>query len=324
MTHINPVMDFRLKLEIGFKDSKNGIVIADEYANSLKGLDLSAEIIKTYENKPVASTITIYNLSTKTYNDIYEKAEAFRLSCARGGSEDYVPFYTGYPIRATQVAKKTVLTSNQGFMSQDANAGRSGQNDLETNITLMNYGLAQLYKSYQSGVSSSVVINDCIQAFGLPKGNMDTWTDVILPKGFTIKGDVAKALDTLGQRLGFTWNTNDMKFNIYDKNKEQMKTYGIHLTPENTSTPERQDDKFKKQKTPENKKKNVKGVKSTKIEKISQGFLCRTQLLPHLQCGSTCYMDFDMSDARGEKYIYKIVHHVNNIGLDAYTEIYCV
>ena len=109
--------------------------IADEYANPLMGLDMSCEIIKTYENKPVASTITIYNLSTKTYNDIYEKADAFRLSCARGKDEDYIPFYTGYPIRSTQVAKKTILTSNKGFMAQDANAGRAGQNDLETNIT---------------------------------------------------------------------------------------------------------------------------------------------------------------------------------------------
>ena len=327
MAHINPVMDFRLKLEIGLKDSKYGIVIADEYGDVTKGLDLSCEIVKSYDNKPTASTITIYNLSTKTYNQIYEKADAFRLSCARGKDQDYVPFYTGYPIRATQVAKQTILTSNEGFMSQDANAGRRGQNDLETNITLMNYGFAQLYKSYQAGVSSAVVINDCIEALGLPKGNMDTWTDVVLPTGYTIRGDVSKALDTLGKRLGFNWNTNDMKFNIYDKNCNDIKTYGIHLTPDNSATPERQDDKFKSQvKTIQksNKKKGIKGVKSVKIEKISQGFLVRTQLLPHLQCGATCYMDFDMSDARGEKYIYKLIHHANNMGLDAYTDIYCV
>lgn len=327
MTHINPVMDFRLKLEIGFKDSKNGIVIADEYGDITKGLDLQFDIVKSYDNKPTASTITIYNLSTKTYNDIYRQADVFRLSCARGKDADYVPFYTGYPIRASQVAKQTILTSNEGFMAQDANAGRKGQNDLETNITLMNYGLATLYKSYQAGVSSGVVINDCITAFGLPKGNMDTWTDVNLPTGFTIRGDVSKALDILGKRLGFNWNTNDMKFNIYDKNKAQMKTYGIHLTPDNSSTPERQDDKFKTQvKTVQkaNKKKGIKGVKSIKVEKISQGFMCRTQLLPHLACGSTCYLDFDMADARGEKYIYKIHHFGTNVGTECYTEIYCV
>jgi len=332
MTHINPVMDFRLKLEISFKDSDKGIVIEDVYGDTTKGLDIQFDIVKSYDNKPTASTIIIYNLSTKTYNLIYEKADAFRLSCARGKDADYVPFYTGYPIRATQVAKQTVLTSNEGFMAQDANAGRSGQNDLETRITLMNYGFAQLYKSYQDNVSAELVINDCIQLLGLPKGNIDANLDeriksVTLSNGFTCRGEVSKVLDQLGNRCGFNWNTNDMQLNLYDKNKTDIKTYGIKLTPENTATPERQDDKFKSRvKTIQkaSKKKGIKGVKAITVEKISQGFMCRTQLLPFLQCGSTCYMDFEMSDAKGEKYIYKIHHVGDNTGTECYTEIYCV
>lgn len=332
MTHINPVMDFRLKLEIAFKDNNKGIIIADEYGDITKGLDMDFDIIKSYDNKPTASTITIYNLSTETYNLIYEKADAFRLSCARGKDQDYVPFYTGYPIRSTQIAKQTVLTANQGFMAQDANAGRSGQNDLETHITLMNYGFAQLYKSYQDNVTVEFVINDCIQMLGLSKGNIDTnimerIKSTSLGKGFSVRGDVSKTLDMLGKRCGFNWNTNDMQLNMYDKNRSDIKTYGIWLTPNNTATPERQDDKFKSRaKTIQNanKKKGIKGVKATEVEKIAQGFMCRTQLLPHLQCGATCYMDFDMSDARGEKYIYKIHHVGNNVGTECFSEIYCV
>lgn len=321
-----PTMDFRLKLEIQRKDTNKGIVIADEYADITKGLDISFEINKSYENKPTASTITVYNLSKETYNDIYLNANAFRLSCARGVDEDFVPFYTGYPIRAKQTAKTTVLTSNQGFMAQDANAGRRGQNDLETTITLMNYGFAKLYTSYQANVSSEVVINDCISALGLDKGNVDTWTDVTLPKGFTIRGDVSKALDELGKQIGFTWNCNDMKFNIYAKGKDDMKRYGIVLTPDNSGTPERQDDKFKYineviQKTKD--KKGKEKEKKVKVERISQGFKIQTELVPHLVCGSTCYLkDFNMADADGSKYVYKIKHVGSNTGTDAYTEIY--
>lgn len=331
MAHINPVMDFRLQLEISLKDNDKGIVIADKYADTTKGLDIQFDITKTYENKPTESTITIYNLAIETYNLIYEKADGFRLSCARGENQEYVPFYTGYPIRAKQLSKQTVLTSNQGFMAEDANAGRSGQNDLETEITLMNYGFAQLYKSYQSSVSPKLVIEDCINALGLPKGNIDKnlqerFDAVTLPKGFSIRGQVSKTLDNLGKRFGFNWNTNDMQLNMYDKNKTDIKTYGITLTPDNSSTPERQDDKFKSRvKTIQeaSKKKNAKGVKATEVEKISQGFMIRTQLLPHLQCGSTCYLDFDMADAKGEKYIYKIRHYGSNTGLECYSEIYC-
>lgn len=322
-----PVMDFRLKLEIELKDQKNGIIIEDVYGSEINGLDIDFSIVKSYENTPQASTITIYNISKEIYNLIYEKADAFRLSCARGADDDYVPFYIGYPIRAKKIAKSTILTSNQGFMSQDANAGRAGQNDLETQITLMNYGFAQMFKSYQSGVSTELIINDCIEAFGVAKGNMDSFKHVTLPKGYTIRGDVSKALNDLGNRCGFNWNMNDMKFNIYDKSRSDIKTYGVVLTPENSATPERQDDKFKARvKTIQkaSKKKGIKGAKASNIVRLSQGFKIRTQLLPHLACGSTVYLkDFGFADASGEQYVYKLEHHGNNYGTECYTDIYC-
>ena len=329
-------MDFRLKLEIELKnpsEETKGIVIQDVYGDPTKGLDMVAHIVKTDDNKPNSSTLKIYNLSTETYNLIYEQANAFRLSCARGENDDYVPFYTGFPIRALKVAKETVLTSNQGFMSQDANAGRAGQNDLETTITLMNYGVATLYKSYQTEVSASLVLDDCIKALGLPKGNID---DVIQERldgvyyraGHTIRGLVADELTRIGNQVGFKWNTNDMKLNLYDQYRSDIKTYGIKLTPNNSATPERQNDKFKvrtKVIQRASKKKGIKGVKASTIEQTNQGFKIKTQLLPHLIVGSTCFLEgFGMSGADGSKYIYRIEHTVNNTGLDAYTEIYCV
>ena len=333
MAHINPVMDFRLRLEIDLKDTNQDIVIEDVYADPTKGLDMSFDILKSYENTPQTSKIVIYNLSKDTYNQIYEKADAFRLSCARGENQDYVPFYTGYPVRATQVSKQTVLTSNRGFMAQDANAGRAGQNDLETEISLMNYGFAQLFKSYQSSVSAEMVINDCIDALGLVKGNIDANIQkniqaITLPRGFSIRGNVSNTLDLLGRRCGFNWNTNDMQLNMYDKNRQDIKTYGIKLTPDNSSTPERQDDEFKaRTKTIQkaSKKKDIKGVKENTVTRTDKGFLIKTQLLPHLQCGSTCFLEgFGMSGADGNKYIYKIHHVGNNFGTNCFTEIYCV
>ena len=131
----SPIMDFRLKLEIELKnptEQMRGITIEDVYGDPTKGLDMAAHIVKTDDNKPNASTLTIYNLSSEIYNIIYKQANAFRLSCARGENDDYVAFYTGFPVRATKNAKDTVQTSNKGFMEQDANAGRRGQNDLAT------------------------------------------------------------------------------------------------------------------------------------------------------------------------------------------------
>lgn len=331
----NPIMDFRLKLEIEIDNKSEdlgGITIADEYGNPNKGLDMECHIVKSNQNKPENSTIKIYNLASSTYNEIYQHATAFRLSCARGDT-DYVPFYTGFPIRATTVAKKTILTSNEGFMKQDANAGRAGQNDLETEITLMNYGIAKLYKSYRTSVSKLVVLEDCMAALGLPKGN---WDKAVLDRlqyaeykeGHNVRGLVSEELTQMGKMYNFTWNTNDMKLNLYDKGHEPDKTFGIKLTPQNSAMPERQDDKFKaRQKVIQraNKKKGITGIKATWVEVTKQGFKIRTQLLPHLQVGATCFLeDFGIAGAEGNMYIYRLEHTANNTGLEAYTDIYCV
>ena len=137
-----PDLDMRLRLEV----SGANVLIEDDYRYRYQGLDMDFHIIKSYENSPQESEIKIYNLSTETYNLIYEKGEMFRLSCARGKDEDYTPFYTGQGVSSVKVGGKTVLTRNEGFMAQDANAGRRGQNDLETTIKLRSYGVSKLYK----------------------------------------------------------------------------------------------------------------------------------------------------------------------------------
>ena len=322
-----PKLDFRLQLEIDCGEGSNDIIIADEYGNPSKGLDMDFHIVKTFESSPSESKITIYNLNTATYNKIYQEATGFRLSCARGKDDQYTPFYTGFPVSMIKLPKQTVLTSNKGFMEQEPTAGRRGQNDLETTISLRSYGIARLYKSYREAVSSEVIINDCIQAMGLPKGIIDPIEHQMIGAGFSIDGNVGKALDELGKRLGFTWNINDMQFNLYDKTLSFYRPYGIVLTPQNSATPQRQDDKFKKdskviQKA--NKKQGKESVKEYTISRQKQGFMIETMLLPFLQVGSTCRLDFPMADAQGDKYIYKIIHSGNNYGTQATTQVFCV
>lgn len=311
-----PDLRFRLRLDIAMPNNPDGtgIRISDDLNNPEKGLDMDFHIIKSTETKPVESTITIYNLSTSTYNKIYQYGEEFTLSCAFS-DEDYSVMYRGYPKKATQHSKKTVLTSNQGFMAQDANAGRRGQNDLETEITLINYGFATLNKTYRKPVNTEQILNDCILALGMPKGEMDEIKHKDI-NGYRATGNVYKTLTYLGQLLGFDFSINTGRFCAYDKNRKDIKKYGIYLHSANSGIPERQDDKFK-----------VTGSKKKgyKEEYKNNGYMIPTRLLPFLQVGSTCMCDFGFQDCKGLKYIYKLEHSGSNYaGTDMGTKVYCV
>lgn len=307
---------FRLRLDIAMPNNpdKTGIRISDDIENPQKGLDMDFHIIKSTELKPMESTLVIYNLTSSTYNKIYQYATEFTLSCAFS-DEDYSVMYRGYPQKSTQHAKKTVLTANQGFMAQDANAGRRGQNDLETEITLINYGFATLKKTYRKPVNTEQILNDCISALGMSKGEMDKINHKNI-NGYRATGSVYKTLSYLGQLLGIDFSINTGSFCAYDKNRKDLKKYGIYLHSGNSSIPERQDDKFR-----------ITGTKKKGYKQSyeNNGYMIETRLLPFLQIGSTVMCDFNFRDCKGLKYIYKLEHIGSNYaGSQMVTRIYCV
>ena len=311
-----PDLRFRLRLDIAMPNNPNGtgIRISDDLTDSQKGLDMDFHIIKSTETKPTESTIVIYNLSTSTYNKIYQYGEEFTLSCAFS-DEDYSVMYRGYPKKATQHSKQTVLTSNKGFMEQDANAGRRGQNDLETEITLINYGIGTLNKTYRKPVNTEQILNDCILALRMPKGEMDEIKHKDI-NGYRSTGSVYKTLNYLGQLLGMDFTINTGRFCAYDKNRKDIKKYGVYLHSGNSNIPERQDDKFK-----------ITGSKKKgyKQEYQNNGYMIETRLLPFLQVGSTVMCDFKFQDCQGLKYVYKLEHIGSNYaGTNMVTKVYCV
>ena len=290
-------LNFRLRLDIAMPKNpdKTGIRISDELDNPQKGLDMDFHIVKTAEGKLDESTITIYNLSSKTYDKIYQYGEEFTLYAAFS-DDSYTEMYRGYSQTYVQHKKKIILTANEGFMAQDANAGRRGQNDLSTEIKLINYGMAELNKTYRKPVNTETILNDCISALGMPKGDMDTIKHKNI-NGYRAVGNVYTTLNYLGQLLGFNFCINSGRFCAYDKTYSEMKKYGIYLHSGNSNTPEKQDDKF----TYHTGKKGKKGY----TEYDRNGYCIETRLLPFLQVGSTVKCDFKFKDCQGLKYIYK-------------------
>lgn len=322
VSSVNPDLNFRLRLDIGganiriadnLKEDKETVRF---WVDRESGLDMDFDIVKTDDGAPNESTITIWNLSENTYTNIMNNADAFELYAA-WSNDEYALMFRGYPLKALKKAKGTILTSNQGFLKQDANAGRRGQNDLETVITLIDglaeYRDARMDKTYYGTVSTETILKDCVETFGIPVGTIAeiNHKDIM---GRQYREKSVNVLNGLARLLGFKWKIINGMFYIFTQ-EEPEEVYGITLNSDNSSTPERQNDKFTTKKNKE--------TKQSTIEKTYNGYMIKTRLLPFLNPGTWAFCDYG-TRLQGTKYIYKVRHRGNNYGTVAETEIYCV
>lgn len=322
VSSVNPDLNFRLRLDIGganiriadnLKEDKETVRF---WVDRESGLDMDFDIVKTDDGAPNESTITIWNLSENTYTNIMNNADAFELYAA-WSNDEYALMFRGYPLKALKKAKGTILTSNQGFLKQDANAGRRGQNDLETVITLIDglaeYKDARMDKTYYGTVSTETILKDCVETFGIPVGTIAeiNHKDIM---GRQYREKSVNVLNGLARLLGFKWKIINGMFYIFTQ-EEPEEVYGITLNSDNSSTPERQNDKFTTKKNKE--------TKQSTIEKTYNGYMIKTRLLPFLNPGTWAFCDYG-TRLQGTKYIYKVRHRGNNYGTVAETEIYCV
>lgn len=323
-------LNFRLRLDI----SGANLRIEDKliqsggawYVDPESGLDIDFDIKKNW-NEANESIITIYNLNSDTYNKIRDNANAFELYGAFSNDE-YALMFRGYPDKQLKRSQRTLLTSNEGFMKQDYRAGFSGQNDVPTVIKLIdgkiNYEDATINKVYYGEVSSELVFNDVIESMGVFKGNIANDIQFKNIKNYSARGKATTIMNYLAAINGFKWNIVNGYFEAYTGNPSGQ-TYGILLDGFNSSTPERQEDKFKTITTvlqKQNKKKGVEGQSKITVEKTSQGYMIETKLLPFINPGLTAYCDFDI--LQGSMFIYKVQHVGNNYGVNGTTKLWVV
>lgn len=321
-------LNFRLRLDIAGANLRIEDKIIESnggwYVDPESGLDIDFDILKSWDSAN-ESTITIYNLNSDTYNRIRDNATAFELYGAFSNQE-YALMFRGYPDKQLKRSQKTLLTSNEGFMKQDYRAGFSGQNDVPTVLTLIdgkiNYEDATINKVYYGEVSSELVFDDVIESMGVFRGNIANDIEFKNIKNYSARGKSTTIMNYLAKLNGFKWNIVNGYFEAYT-GEVSGQTYGILLDGFNSSTPERQEDKFKTVTTvlqKQNKKKGIEGVKKITVEKTNQGYMIETGLLPFLNPGLTAYCDFDI--LKGSKFIYKVRHTGNNYGVDCKTRIW--
>lgn len=317
-TPVNPDLNFRLRLDIGGAN----IRIADKletdketgryWVDRESGLDMDFEIVKTDDNIPNESTITIWNLSDSTYQNIVQNGTAVELYAA-WGKDEYSLMFRGYPYNAVKKSKSSKQTSSQGFLRQGYNASRKGQNDIPTVLSLMDgktqYEGATINKTYKNSVSTETIIKDLIESFGVPIGAVDEIEHQTL-ESYIANGKTVKEMNYFAKRLGFKWMIANGVFYLYN-GKTPQNLYGIKLNSNNSGTPQKQNEQFK-----------VTNLKTGKTE-IKNAYMIPTKLMPFLNPMTYCECDFGES-LQGVKYIYKVKHKGNNYGTVAESGVYIV
>ena len=294
-------LNFRLRLDvqldttakIPFISTTNGLRIQDSKDNAESGLDMDFQIERTSGEEPSLATITIWNLSNSTFNQIANKANAFELYFAKG-NDDWSLLFRGTPYFATQEGAMGGNNSSRGFLSKDDATG--GENDIATNITLIDslhaFESAVLSKSYQGNVSTKTIIDDCVTAMGIELGDELDFYPFI--NNYVARGKCSKILNEICNKIGCKHIVENGVLHLYDGSKPKL--YGYLFNGENSSKPElEQDDELN-----------------------SHHFV--TKLLPNLRAGQYCKCEFDTLN--GVKEIDKVILSGNNYGTSGQAEIW--
>lgn len=280
-------LDFHIRLEVA---GANLII---------ENMDIDVELIKTRASEPNESSITIWNISEDTFLRLINDMYAVDVYAWYGDNEPALMF-RGY-INPKNVTKMNAVAGRintaKGFLASTVKQDNKGQFDIPTVIQLIdskiNYMASKINKTYFSEVTSTQLINDCIEAMGVGVSNISENLPVKTYKnGYKLYGKPHIVLKNLLNPLGATFNITNSFINIQTPDDKSKDTYAVVLNPDNSMQPDQQSD---------------------------DTIIISTRLIPFLQANDWVKLDF--KELQGLEQIYEVRHKANNYGTAGSTEI---
>lgn len=280
-------LDFHIRLEVA---GANLII---------ENLDIDVELIKTRASEPNESSITIWNISEDTFLRLINDMYAVDVYSWYGDDEPALMF-RGY-INPKNVTKMNAVAGRintaKGFLASTVKQDNKGQFDIPTVIQLIdskiNYLASKIDKTYYSEVTSTQLINDCIEAMGVGVGFISENLSVKTYKnGYKLYGKPHIALKNILNPLGATFNITNSFINIQTPNDKSKDTYAVVLNPENSMQPDQQSD---------------------------DTIIISTRLIPFLNANDWVKLDF--KELQGLEQAYEVRHKANNYGTGGSTDI---
>lgn len=207
-------------------------------------LDIDFDIYKTNKKDPNKSTITIWNLNDITYQRILEKTYAVDLYIWYGDNEPTLAFrgYIEKNKTIQQGSPQGRINTAKGFLASAIKQDIKGGFDVPTTIELVDARVAYtgktINKNYRSAVSSTQIINDCIEAMGVGIAKFsNNLPEKIYKSGFNAIGKPHVVLDKVCKSLNIRWNIANDLIQIIAPNEQFSGTYAVLLNPDNSERP---------------------------------------------------------------------------------------
>lgn len=279
-------LDFHLRLEIAGAD----LIIED--------MDIDVEFVKTRASEPNKSTVTIWNLS----DDIFKKLfDTYAVDVyAWFGDDEPSLIFRGYTDPNSMVKMHAVagrINTAKGFLASTVKQDNKGQFDIPTVIELIdskvNYLASKINKTYFGEVTSTQLINDCIEAMGVGIGFIsENLPEKTYKNGYKLIGKPHAVLKTLLDGLGAKFNVTNGFIYVQMPTDKNNDTYAVVLNPENSMQPDQQSD---------------------------DTIVISTRLIPFLNANDWVKLEF--KELEGLEQVYEIRGKCNNYGTAGTTEV---
>lgn len=211
----------------------------------IQDLDIDFDIYKNNKSTHNKSTITIWNLNDTTYQRILEKTYAVDLYTWYGDDEPALMF-RGY-VNKDKTAKGNVkgrINTAKGFLESPVRKDLRGSFDIPTVIELIDgyvaYTQKPINKTYRSEVTSTQIINDCIEAMGLGIAHISKKLPEKKYSSYKASGAAHVVLQKICKPLGVRFSVQNDLIQVFAPDEAFKGEYAVLLNPENSMRPERQ------------------------------------------------------------------------------------
>ena len=263
---------------------------------AIENLDIDFHVVLDHSDKPDKSHITIWNLSDTTFQKIFEKMSAVDLYVWHGNDEPQLLF-RGYPANPAKTQSYSGRINNaKGFLESPVKQDRKGQFDNATIIELVDgkIGFEQttINKTYRTSVTSTQIINDCIEAMGVGVNKISKDLPEKTYTSFKAKGKPNVILNNIIKSLGGNWCVQNGLIQILSGNEKSDGTFAVLLNEDNSEKP---------------------------IQHGKEDIILNTRFIPFLK--PNAYVKVEKDTLNGIFKVSKAIHEGSNTGTGASTQV---